>query len=256
MTSPGVVRVIPVHIAGLEQSHPRGQLGLVIQHLLARGGQLPGEHPAKPGGALHRPRAFRPCRRPRQQLPGLVRAGANPLPAQRLIGRADRHRGVRPVVRADSDHHCQQHAPQSHQGTGQTAAGTPYTGPVLGARPSFEPRRGEVRRSRHIDLKPGTRAGRRFGSQPHRASRDVTANRSVQSDGLYLYKAGRRAVIRRSSCRWPLSAVPATTNGRSARVLARWDGAAAGGGAGNGAGSLAVAGAGGRERGRARAAVS
>src|SRR5215813_15003789 len=33
----------------------------------------------------------------------------------------------------------------------------PYTGPALGARPSFEPRHGKVRRGGRIDLKPGTR---------------------------------------------------------------------------------------------------
>ena len=63
-------------------------------------------------------------------------AGADPLPAQRLPGRADRHRGVRPLVRADPNHHCHQHSPRRHQQTGQTAAGMPYTGPALGARPS------------------------------------------------------------------------------------------------------------------------
>jgi len=33
----------------------------------------------------------------------------------------------------------------------------PYTGPVLGTRPSFEPRHGKVRQGGRIDLKPGTR---------------------------------------------------------------------------------------------------
>jgi len=52
----------------------------------------------------------------------------------------------------------------------------PYTGPALGARPSFEPRHGKVRQGGRIDLKPGThRAGRRFGSQPHRTSPNATA---------------------------------------------------------------------------------
>jgi hypothetical protein len=82
---------------------------------------------------------------------------------------------VRPLVRADPNHHCHQHSPRRHQQTGQTAAGMPYTGPALRARPSFEPRHGKVRQGRHIDLKPGTRAGRRFGSQPHRTSPDATA---------------------------------------------------------------------------------
>jgi hypothetical protein len=109
----GIVRVVLVHIAGLEQPHPRGQLGLDVQHLLARRGQLLGQHAAKPGGALDRPRAIRPRLRPRQQLPGLARAGADLLLAQRLLSRADHHRGARPLVRVDPDHHCHQRTPRS-----------------------------------------------------------------------------------------------------------------------------------------------
>ena len=61
----------------------------------------------------------------------------------------------------------------------------PYTGPALGARPSFEPRHGKVRRGRHIDLKPGTH-GRQAVREP--APSDLSGrygNRSAQSEGLY-----------------------------------------------------------------------
>jgi hypothetical protein len=44
-------------------------------------------------------------------------------------------------------------------------AGMPNSGSV-GGRTSFEPRHGKSPTGRHIDLKPGQAAGRRFGSQP------------------------------------------------------------------------------------------
>jgi hypothetical protein len=176
---PGIVRVVLVHIAGLQQPHPRRQLGLDVQHLLARGGQLLRQQTAQPGGTLDRPGALRPYRRPRQQLPGLARAGADLLPAQRLLGRADRHRCMRPLVRVNPDHHSHRHTPRSSRQTRATAAGMPYTRPVMDARPSFEPRHGEVRRGRHIDLKPGTHepAGGSGASpvEPHRTLRQTAA---------------------------------------------------------------------------------
>jgi len=52
------------------------------------------------------------------------------------------------------------------------------------------PRRGPAGQARRSKARH-THAGRRFGSQPRRTSRDATANRSAQSDGLY--KAATRA---------------------------------------------------------------
>jgi hypothetical protein len=108
---PGIVRVGLVRVAGLQQPDPGSQLGLHIQHPLAGGDQLLGQQPAQPAGAFHRPGPLRPGLRPGNQLPGLVRAGPHPQLAQRLLGRADRHRGVRALMRVDPDHHCHQCTP-------------------------------------------------------------------------------------------------------------------------------------------------
>jgi hypothetical protein len=48
---PAIIGVGLVRIAGPGQPHPRGQPGLDVQHLLARGGQLLGQQAAQPGGA-------------------------------------------------------------------------------------------------------------------------------------------------------------------------------------------------------------
>ena len=66
---------------------------------------------AQPAGAFHRPGPLRPGLRPGDLLPGLVRAGPHPQLAQQLLGRADRHRGMRALMRVDPDHHCHQCTP-------------------------------------------------------------------------------------------------------------------------------------------------
>jgi hypothetical protein len=191
---PGVVGVVLAGVPCVQQPHPGGQLGLHIQHALTGGDQLLGQQAAQPPGAFHRPRPLRPGPRPGDQLPRLVRAGPDPQRAQRLLSPAHRHRGVRALMRVDPDHHCHHYTPHRHQATGQTVAGMPYTGPALGARPSFEPRHGKVRRGGRIDLKPGTRgpAGGSGASPVGPSGRN--GNRSAQSGGLY--KAGRRAFSR------------------------------------------------------------
>jgi hypothetical protein len=90
----GIVGVALAGVLGVQQPHPRGQLGLHIQHPLAGGDQLLGQQVAQPRRALHRPDPVRPGSRPGDQLPGLSRAGADPHLAQRLLGRGHRHRGV------------------------------------------------------------------------------------------------------------------------------------------------------------------
>jgi hypothetical protein len=102
----GIVGVALASVLGVQQPHPGGQLGLHINHPLAGGDQLLGQQAAQPRGALYRPDPVRPGGRPRDQLLGLGRAGANAYLAQRLLGRGNCHRGVRALVRIDPDHHC------------------------------------------------------------------------------------------------------------------------------------------------------
>jgi hypothetical protein len=141
----GVVRVVLVTGAGGQQPDPGAQLGLHVQHPLADSDQLLGQQVPQPAGALDRPGALRPRRRPRHQPLRLAGRGTHPQPAQRLLRRIDRHRGVRPLVRVHADHHCRhQHAP-SPRSMDEPAAGMPNYS--AGARPSFEPRHGETRQA-------------------------------------------------------------------------------------------------------------
>ena len=108
----GVIRVVLAGVPGLQQPHPGGQLRRHIQHPLTGGDQLLGQQIPQPGRALDRPGPLRPPLRPRQQLAGLGRAGAHLQLALPLFARADRHRGVRALVRVDPDHHfCHQRTP-------------------------------------------------------------------------------------------------------------------------------------------------
>jgi hypothetical protein len=102
---PGIVGVVLVGVTGLQQPHPGRQLGRHIQHLLTGSDQLLGQQMPQPGRALHRPGPPRPPRRPRQQLLRPGRAGVYLQLTQRLLTRADRHRGVRALMRAGPDHH-------------------------------------------------------------------------------------------------------------------------------------------------------
>ena len=122
---PGIVRVVLVHIAGLQQPHPRRQLGLDVQHLLARGGQLLRQQTAQPGGTLDRPGPLRPRRGPRQQPVGLGHAGADPQLTQRLLRRAERHSRVRGLTGIHPDHHCRHRNTPFPRPAGKTVTGTP-----------------------------------------------------------------------------------------------------------------------------------
>ena len=133
----GIIGVALAGVLGVQQPHPGGQLGLHIQHPLPGGNQLLGQQAAQPGSALYRPNPVRPGGRPRDQLPGLRRAGTDPHLAQRLLGRGNCDRGVRALMRVDPDHHCHSAHPPSTRDLRRTAAGMPYTGPALGVRPSY-----------------------------------------------------------------------------------------------------------------------
>jgi hypothetical protein len=102
---PGIVRVVLADIAGGQQPDPGTQLRLHVQHALARRDELLGQQVTQAAGALDGPGPLGPARRPLHQLAGLGRGGADPQPAQWLLGHADRHRGMRGLVRIDPDHH-------------------------------------------------------------------------------------------------------------------------------------------------------
>jgi hypothetical protein len=91
---------------GGQQPHPGTQLRLDIQHPLAHGDQLLGQQMPQPAGAFDRPGPLRPGRRPRQQALRLAGRGVDPQLAEPLLRRADRHHGVRSLVRVHADHHC------------------------------------------------------------------------------------------------------------------------------------------------------
>jgi len=101
----------------------------------------------EPGGAFHRPGPLWPRGRPCHQLRCLRRASLHPYPAQWLFACADRHRGVRPLVRVDPDHHhCRhKHLPTRYEQGQSPAAGMPNYS--AGARASFEPHRGKTRQA-------------------------------------------------------------------------------------------------------------
>jgi hypothetical protein len=154
----GIVGVVLVHRAGGRQPHPRGQPGLDIRHLLPGCEQLPGQQVPRAAGALHRPGPLRPGRRPLRQPPRLHRRGPYPHLAGRLLIRADRHRGVRALVRAGADHHCR-HDPPPSLLLRQTGPWRACLIPDGTRRASFEPRHGKTRQ-----------AGTSFGSQASKAA--------------------------------------------------------------------------------------
>jgi hypothetical protein len=90
----GIVGTVLVHRVGVEQSHPRGQLGLNIEDLLAGCEQLLREQASKPGRAFDRPHPIRPGRSPRAQILDLSRARTYSELAKLALVRIERERGV------------------------------------------------------------------------------------------------------------------------------------------------------------------
>jgi hypothetical protein len=141
----------------------------------ARPPPVPRRRPAAgPAGARARrppppPGPLRPCLRPRGQLLRLHRAGPDPHPAQWAFIRANRHRGVRALMRACPDHHCRhRRTPHRHRRT-QGSRGGHALLQCWRSRPfRATPRRDPA--GWHLVLKPGhSPAGRWFGSPAHRA---------------------------------------------------------------------------------------
>jgi hypothetical protein len=143
----GVVRVVLVRIAGLQQPDPGGQLGLHVQDPLPGGGELLGEQVTQAAGAFHRPGPLRPRRRPGDQLLSLSSRSADPQLTQRLFRQIDDHRRMRALVRVYPDHHCRhKHAPKSSSPGMDNVAGMPNYGSAI-ARTSSGPRHGETRQA-------------------------------------------------------------------------------------------------------------
>src|SRR6266702_2046605 len=99
----GVAGVALVRRPARQRPDPGAKLGLHIQHPLAGRHQLLGQQVTQAVGAPGRPGPLRPGRRPRQQPLGLGGRQAHPQLIQRLPGHADRHRGMRALVRVNAD---------------------------------------------------------------------------------------------------------------------------------------------------------
>lgn len=100
----GIVRVGLVDPTALQQSHPRRQLRRDINHVLASGDELLGQHRAQTGGAFDGPGArLEPCR-PREQTLALMAVGFNADGVEHRLGAVDNDRCVGPLVGIDSDH--------------------------------------------------------------------------------------------------------------------------------------------------------
>ena len=123
---PGVVGIVLIHRPRGQQPDPGAELGLDIKDPLTGRQQLLGQQVPQARGAPGRPGPLRPVRRPRQQPLRLRGAGTHPQLTQRFLRAADRHRGVRALVRIHPDHHCRHERPPSLD-AGVTMAGMPYS---------------------------------------------------------------------------------------------------------------------------------
>ena len=163
---PGIAGIVLAGVPGLQQPHPGGQPGRHIQHLLPGGDQLPSQQVPRPGGALRRPGPPRPPRRPRQQ-PARDGQAPYPHPAQRLLARADRHRGVRALVRADRRSSLPPSTAASFTAPNREGPRPAclITVPALAPLPGHATARPGRLAPRH-KARPPSVTGRRFGSQP------------------------------------------------------------------------------------------
>jgi len=170
---PGIIGVVLVHIPGSQQPDPRAELGRHIQHPLTRALQLLGQQMPRAAGALDRPGPLRPGRGPHQQPLRLGSAGGYPQLTQRLLGRADRHRGVRGLVRIDPDHHCR-HGKLLPYRRARTVASTPNSRTFVALAPLLSHATARPRQAGTSFGSQAQQGGRRFES---RASRDLSTLR-------------------------------------------------------------------------------
>ena len=178
----GIVRVVLIGIASLQQPHPGRQLRLHVQDPLTGGDELLGQQVAQPGSAFDRPGPLWPRRRPLRELPGLRSRGADPDLAQRLFCRADHHRCVRALVRVHADHHCHhQYPPVRHHQERRTWRACLITdllslAPLLShatARPGrlaprYKARPGQYRHGRQAVREPARQTSRTLRHNPKR----------------------------------------------------------------------------------------
>lgn len=102
---PGVVGVVLLRPTAAQQPDPRRQRGGHVDHGLPGGQELLGEQITQPAGRLHRPRPLLELGRPPKKLLRLTASRSDPEPGQFRLGLVDGHRGVRPLVGIDADHH-------------------------------------------------------------------------------------------------------------------------------------------------------
>ena len=102
---PGVVGIVLLRPAAAQQPDPRRQGGGHVDDILPSGEELLGEQIAQPAGRLHRPRPFLELGRPPEELLRLTAGRPDFEPGQFRLSRVDGHRGVRPLVGIDADHH-------------------------------------------------------------------------------------------------------------------------------------------------------
>jgi hypothetical protein len=152
---PGVVGIVLVRVACGQQPRSGCERGGHVDDGLARRDELLGEQIAESAGRLDRPRTRRERFRPRHQLLDLAATGAHLLSVELFLAPAYRYRGVRRLVRINTDHHC-------HGSSGVSCDG-PRRALLLQvrrARSSFEPHRGEIPAGRSsFDSQTGDRSG-------------------------------------------------------------------------------------------------
>ncbi len=136
-----VVGVVLVRSSRAQHPDPRRQRGRHVDDVLARRDELLGQQIAEPAGRLDRPRPLLERLRPRQQLRHLANAWLAPCttPSSSSLA-ADRHRGVRRLVRVDTNDHCHEFL----RGLVGWDRGGHSCFRIVRARSSFEPHRGEI----------------------------------------------------------------------------------------------------------------
>ena len=90
----GVVRIVLVRLAGVEQTHPRSELGLHVQDAFTGGEQLLSKQMPQTAGTLDRPTAIGPASSPLQQPVDLTDRRPHPELAELRLARIQRERRV------------------------------------------------------------------------------------------------------------------------------------------------------------------